>query len=129
MFFSLTWKLTCAADLLCHVPVKYSCIHLNLKIPVPPTRYKILCAHLIKEPIEPQKAAQIILDNISIDSEQYRMGHTKVDMYTLSYSRNRVLLVFKIVCKISVNVINMHTGCIRILNEVYKMANSCQSVF
>ncbi|KDR15411.1 Myosin heavy chain, muscle, partial [Zootermopsis nevadensis] len=41
-------------------------------------RYKILCAHLIKEPTDAQKATQIILDHINIDSEQYRMGHTKV---------------------------------------------------
>ncbi|XP_069700209.1 myosin heavy chain, muscle isoform X15 [Periplaneta americana] len=41
-------------------------------------RYKILCAHLIKEPLDAQESTQIILDHINIDTEQYRMGHTKV---------------------------------------------------
>ncbi|XP_032677951.1 myosin heavy chain, muscle isoform X27 [Odontomachus brunneus] len=41
-------------------------------------RYKILCAHAVKEPCEPQKATQIILETINLESDQYRMGHTKV---------------------------------------------------
>ncbi|XP_025075686.1 myosin heavy chain, muscle isoform X19 [Pogonomyrmex barbatus] len=41
-------------------------------------RYKILCANAVPEPCEPQKATQIILDTINLESDQYRMGHTKV---------------------------------------------------
>ncbi|XP_015512947.1 myosin heavy chain, muscle isoform X25 [Neodiprion pinetum] len=41
-------------------------------------RYKILCAHLIKDPCEPKKAAQIILENINLEPDQYRLGLTKV---------------------------------------------------
>ncbi|XP_076765686.1 myosin heavy chain isoform X26 [Xylocopa sonorina] len=41
-------------------------------------RYKILCANAIKEPCDPQKATQLILDAINLESEQYRMGLTKV---------------------------------------------------
>ncbi|XP_018368061.1 PREDICTED: myosin heavy chain, muscle isoform X29 [Trachymyrmex cornetzi] len=41
-------------------------------------RYKILCANAVQEPCEPQKATQIILDTINLESDQYRMGHTKV---------------------------------------------------
>jgi len=41
-------------------------------------RYKILCANAVSEPCEPQKATQIILDTINLESDQYRMGHTKV---------------------------------------------------
>ncbi|XP_019882427.1 myosin heavy chain, muscle isoform X24 [Camponotus floridanus] len=41
-------------------------------------RYKILCANAVQEPCEPQKATQIILDQINLESDQYRMGHTKV---------------------------------------------------
>jgi len=51
-----------------------------LGTPVPPTRYKILCAHDIKEPMEAQSATQFILDHINVAPEQYRMGHTKVDI-------------------------------------------------
>ncbi|XP_071645303.1 myosin heavy chain, muscle isoform X12 [Temnothorax longispinosus] len=41
-------------------------------------RYKILCANAVREPCEPQKATQIILDAINLENDQYRMGHTKV---------------------------------------------------
>ncbi|XP_012254789.1 myosin heavy chain, muscle isoform X12 [Athalia rosae] len=41
-------------------------------------RYKILCAHLIKDPIEPRKAAEIILEHINLEPDQFRLGHTKV---------------------------------------------------
>lgn len=41
-------------------------------------RYKILCAHAVPEPCDPQKATQIILEAINLESDQYRMGHTKV---------------------------------------------------
>ncbi|XP_076671840.1 myosin heavy chain isoform X36 [Andrena cerasifolii] len=41
-------------------------------------RYKILCANAIKEPCEPQKATQLILDGINLEPDQYRMGLTKV---------------------------------------------------
>ncbi|XP_043518723.1 myosin heavy chain, muscle isoform X21 [Frieseomelitta varia] len=41
-------------------------------------RYKILCANAIKEPCEPQKATQLILDAINLEPELYRMGLTKV---------------------------------------------------
>lgn len=41
-------------------------------------RYKILCANAVPEPCEPQKATQIILETINLESDQYRMGHTKV---------------------------------------------------
>jgi len=41
-------------------------------------RYKILCANAVPESCEPQKATQIILDAINLETDQYRMGHTKV---------------------------------------------------
>ncbi|KAL6426858.1 hypothetical protein ACFW04_009267 [Cataglyphis niger] len=41
-------------------------------------RYKILCANAVPEPCEPKKATQIILETINLESDQYRMGHTKV---------------------------------------------------
>ena len=49
-------------------------------------RYKILCANAIKEPCEPQKATQLILDGINLEPDQYRMGLTKVlDTFGLSF--------------------------------------------
>ncbi|XP_050298498.1 myosin heavy chain, muscle isoform X38 [Anthonomus grandis grandis] len=41
-------------------------------------RYKILAASLIKDTMTPEKAAEIILDQVNLDKEQYRMGKTKV---------------------------------------------------
>lgn len=41
-------------------------------------RYKILSASAIPENSTPEKATQIILDQIQLDAEQYRMGKTKV---------------------------------------------------
>ncbi|XP_060814100.1 myosin heavy chain, muscle isoform X13 [Bombus pascuorum] len=41
-------------------------------------RYKILCANAIKEPCDPQKATQLILEAINLEPELYRMGLTKV---------------------------------------------------
>ncbi|XP_063225491.1 myosin heavy chain, muscle isoform X17 [Bacillus rossius redtenbacheri] len=41
-------------------------------------RYKILCAHLVKDSLTPQEATSVILDHVNIDPEQFRMGHTKV---------------------------------------------------
>ncbi|XP_029155878.1 myosin heavy chain, muscle isoform X16 [Nylanderia fulva] len=41
-------------------------------------RYKILCANAVPEPCDAQKATQIILDTINLESDQYRLGHTKV---------------------------------------------------
>lgn len=41
-------------------------------------RYKILAASKIKDSFTPEKAAQVILDHIQLDPEQYRMGKTKV---------------------------------------------------
>ncbi|XP_044728587.1 myosin heavy chain, muscle isoform X10 [Chrysoperla carnea] len=41
-------------------------------------RYKILCANQIKEPCAPEKAAQIILEFINMEADQFRMGKTKV---------------------------------------------------
>ncbi|XP_060521398.1 myosin heavy chain, muscle isoform X18 [Cylas formicarius] len=41
-------------------------------------RYKILVASAIKDSTTPEKAAQIILDSINLDKEQYRLGKTKV---------------------------------------------------
>ena len=52
-------------------------------------RYKILCANAIKEPSEPQKATQLILDAINLEPELYRMGLTKVlDAFGLSLFRD-----------------------------------------
>jgi len=53
-------------------------VYLTLKNPVPYSRYKILCANLIKEPQDPLKTTQFILDYVNLDAQQYRMGHTKV---------------------------------------------------
>jgi hypothetical protein len=53
-------------------------VYLILKNPVPYSRYKILCANLMKEPQDPQKTTQFILDYVNLDAQQYRMGHTKV---------------------------------------------------
>jgi len=42
------------------------------------TRYKILApTEADKAGDDPKKVAQVILDVISLDAEQYRMGHTK----------------------------------------------------
>ncbi|XP_066262016.1 myosin heavy chain, muscle isoform X18 [Euwallacea similis] len=41
-------------------------------------RYKILAASLVKEAPTPEKAAEVILDHIALDKEQYRLGKTKV---------------------------------------------------
>jgi hypothetical protein len=42
------------------------------------TRYKILSpTEAEKAGEDPKKVAQVILDAISLDAEQYRMGHTK----------------------------------------------------
>lgn len=47
----------------------------------PQNRYKILAAHELKDVSSPEKCAQIILDKIALDTEQYRMGKTKVHKY------------------------------------------------
>ncbi|XP_068914296.1 myosin heavy chain, muscle isoform X14 [Tenebrio molitor] len=41
-------------------------------------RYKILAASSIKDDFSPEKASQIILDTVNLDSEQFRLGKTKV---------------------------------------------------
>ncbi|XP_066140640.1 myosin heavy chain, muscle isoform X37 [Euwallacea fornicatus] len=41
-------------------------------------RYKILAASLVKEAPTAEKAAEVILDHIALDKEQYRLGKTKV---------------------------------------------------
>lgn len=41
-------------------------------------RYKILAANDIKDGMTAEKATQIILDKVGLDTEQYRMGKTKV---------------------------------------------------
>ena len=41
-------------------------------------RYKILAASQIKSDMTPEKCAQIIVDTAALDSEQYRLGKTKV---------------------------------------------------
>ncbi|XP_030752188.1 myosin heavy chain, muscle isoform X42 [Sitophilus oryzae] len=41
-------------------------------------RYKILAASLIKDSMTPEKAAEVILDSIALEKEQYRLGKTKV---------------------------------------------------
>lgn len=43
-------------------------------------RYKILSANLINDSMTPEKATQIILDTANLDSEQYRLGKTKVQL-------------------------------------------------
>lgn len=58
-------------------------------------RYKILCANAIKEPCEPQKATQLILDAINLEPDQYRMGLTKVfDTFGLNATWKITLLFF-----------------------------------
>ncbi|KAK4873785.1 hypothetical protein RN001_013145 [Aquatica leii] len=41
-------------------------------------RYKILVAQQIKDDTGPEKAAKLILDHVGLDSDQFRLGHTKV---------------------------------------------------
>lgn len=41
-------------------------------------RYKILVAQQIKDDTAPEKAAKIILDHVGLESDQFRLGHTKV---------------------------------------------------
>ena len=42
------------------------------------TRYKILApTEADKAGDDPKKVAQVILDSVNLDAEQYRMGHTK----------------------------------------------------
>ncbi|XP_026481140.1 myosin heavy chain, muscle-like isoform X15 [Ctenocephalides felis] len=41
-------------------------------------RYKILCPHLVKEPIKPEKATEVIIQHIDLPSDQFRLGKTKV---------------------------------------------------
>lgn len=53
----------------CYFPC-LSCAHEN--------RYKILCANKVKDNMDPQKAAEIILDAANVPTEQYRMGRSKV---------------------------------------------------
>lgn len=43
-------------------------------------RYKILCIHLLKEPISDQKATEKILEHTGLDTESFRMGKTKVEI-------------------------------------------------
>lgn len=40
--------------------------------------YKILCPHLVKEPIKPEKATEVIIQHIDLPSDQFRLGKTKV---------------------------------------------------
>ena len=68
-------------------------------------RYKILCANAIKEPCEPQKATQLILDAINLEPELYRMGLTKVlDAFGLS------LLRLSRVCSIIPTLLSLRGG-------------------
>jgi len=41
-------------------------------------RYKILVAQQVKDDTAPEKAAKIILDHVALESDQFRLGHTKV---------------------------------------------------
>ncbi|GLH07674.1 Myosin heavy chain, muscle [Gryllus bimaculatus] len=41
-------------------------------------RYTILCSNLVKEISNPRDATQVIMEHVQIDTEQYRMGNTKV---------------------------------------------------
>lgn len=54
-------------------------------------RYKILAATQIKDGMTNEKAAQIILDAIQLDPEQYRMGKTKVYNDNMTVIRCRKL--------------------------------------
>ena len=44
----------------------------------PKHSYKILCPNLVKEPIKPEKAAEVILNHIALPEDQFRLGKTKV---------------------------------------------------
>lgn len=55
-------------------------------------RYKILSASAIKDNLTPEKATQIILDTANLDSEQYRLGKTKV---SFTSERDTTLLQLK----------------------------------
>lgn len=55
-------------------------------------RYKILSASAIKDNLSPEKATQIILDTANLDSEQYRLGKTKV---SFTSERDTMLLQLK----------------------------------
>ncbi|XP_057329272.1 myosin heavy chain, muscle isoform X19 [Microplitis mediator] len=41
-------------------------------------RYKILCAKAVKNGMDPKKATELILDTISLERDQFRLGTTKV---------------------------------------------------
>lgn len=73
MFFTLT--LCVHFDIFC-----YYLFHVLARI-----RYKILAASKIKDNMTPEKAAQVILEQIQLDPEQYRMGKTKVQFYKTLY--------------------------------------------
>lgn len=60
-----------------------------------PTRYKILAAKDIKDSTTPEKAAQIILDTIQLDTEQFRLGKTKVHKPSSSNRLNFTLTNLK----------------------------------
>lgn len=57
----------------------YNCIFFYFDILLAhKTRYKILCANKIKDNMDPEKCAEIILEAANVPTEQYRMGRSKV---------------------------------------------------
>lgn len=45
-------------------------------------RYKILCVSKVKDIAQPEKVAQIILNHLEMPEENYRMGKTKVFLFS-----------------------------------------------
>lgn len=52
-------------------------------------RYKILAANDIKGSMTPEKCSEIILDKVGLDSEQYRLGKTKVQAISRRHERRK----------------------------------------
>lgn len=84
-------------------------------------RYKILCANAVPEPCDPQKATQIILDTINLESDQYRMGHTKVSDTCCGPRCDNSVMTRQRYCKLTgnMNVAKMLAGCLGYLVDVF----------
>lgn len=46
-------------------------------LPEPPSSYKILNPTAVDKESDPKKIAEVILDSTGLDSETFRLGHTK----------------------------------------------------
>lgn len=77
-----TWKTQLTHKISFSSPQMYTKSLNSLSVPSNHRRYKILCINLVKDVPKPEVASQIILSHIQLPEENYRMGKTKVQLFS-----------------------------------------------